>query len=196
MAVKKTRKQQARSFKGLEIANTDFEFIGLGNQHSELAIVEIENPHYSKVHAGATGNPKTTSAAMNLRESPIAMMAAKGHIAVHQLQAANEFRRAWESLGGSGAGSFDYSREQVDGGGLREPITDRQIRAGFFLKECQRVLGPRHYDVVCKVAGQGCTIAELGGSKRERYTLADYLRHALDDLAVHLGFKKTKTPRD
>lgn len=193
---KKSRKKQVRSFKGLEIANTDFEFIGLGNQHTDIAIVEIDNPHYSKAHAGATGNPKTTTAAMNLRESPIAMMFAKGHLEIHQLQAADEFRRAWEALGGSGAGSFDYSREPVDGGGAREPITDRQVNAGFFLKACQKALGPRHYDVLCKVVGQGCTIAELGASKRERYTLADYLRHALDDLAVHLGFKKSKTLRN
>jgi hypothetical protein len=191
---KKSRRKQVRSFKGLEIANTDFEFIGLGNQHSDIAIVEIDNPHYSKVHEGARGNPKSTTAAMNLRESPIAMMAAKGHLEPHQLQAANKFRRLWEALGGAGAGSFDYSREPVDGGGAREAITDRQIDAGFLLKECQTVLGPRHYDVVCKVAGQGCTIAELCGSKREKLTLADYLRHALDDLAVHWGFQKRKTP--
>jgi hypothetical protein len=192
---KKTRKKQVRSFKGLEVANTDFEFIGLGNQHSDMAIVEIENPHYSRAHAGATGNPKTTSAAMNLRESPIAMMAAKGHIEPHQLQAANKFRWIWEAMGGAGAGSFDYSREPVDGGGVREAITDRQIDAGFLLKECQKVLGPRHYDVVCKVAGEGRTIAEMCGTKREKMTLADYLRHALDDLATHWGYQKRKTPQ-
>lgn len=195
VATKKTRKKQVRSFKGLEIANTDFEFIGLGNQHTEMAIVEIENPHYSKAHEGARGNPKTTTAAMNLRESPIAMMAAKGHIEPHQLQAANKFRWLWEALGGAGAGSFDYSREPVDGGGAREAITDRQIDAGFLLKECQTVLGPRHYDVVCKVAGEGRTIAEMCSSKREKLTLADYLRHALDDLAVHWGYQKAKRPQ-
>lgn len=195
VATRKSRKRQPRSFKGLEIANTDFEFIGLGNQHTDIAIVEIDNPHYSKVHEGARGNPKTTTAAMNLRESPIAMMAAKGHIEPHQLQAANKFRRLWEALGGAGAGSFDYSREPVDGGGAREAITDRQIDAGFLLKECQTVLGPRHYDVVCKVAGEGRTIAEMCGSKREKLTLADYLRHALDDLAVHWGYMKAKRPQ-
>lgn len=194
MAVKKTRKQPIRSFKNREVANTDFEFIGLGNQHSDIKLIEIENPHYSKAHAGASGNPKTTTAAMNLRESPIAMMAAKGHLEPHQLQAANQFRRAWEALGGAGAGSFDYSREPVDGGGAREPITERQIDAGFMLKDCQKVLGPRHYDVVCKVAGEGRTVTELGASRRERDTLADYLRHALDDLAVHWGYQKRKSP--
>lgn len=189
---KKTRKRPARTFKGLVAANT--ELGGLGNQHSKVKLIEIDNPHYSKAHAGAVGNPKTITAAMNLRESPIAMMAAKGHIEPHQLQAADKFRRLWESLGGSGAGSFDYSREPVDGGGTREPITDRQIDAGFALKACQSALGPRPYDIVSKVVGEGRTIAELGASKRERHTLADYLRNALDDLAVHWGFQKRKTP--
>ncbi|MBX5190142.1 hypothetical protein HJB86_14625 [Rhizobium sp. NZLR3b] len=158
-------------------------------------MVEIDNPHYSKAHAGASGNPKTVTAAMNLRESPVAMMAAKGHLEPHQVEAAIMFRRLWEALGGSGAGSFDYSREPVDGGGAREPISDRQIDAGFRLKECRELLGPRHYDVVSRVAGDGCTIAELGLSKRARHTLADYLRDALDDLAVHWGYQKRKTPR-
>jgi hypothetical protein len=191
---KKTKKRAVRSFKGLEVANSDLEFAGLGNQHSEMKVIEIDNPHYSKAHAGAAGNPATVSAAFNLRESPIAMMFAKGHLEPHQLQAANEFRRVWESLGGAGAGSFDYTREQVDGGGVREPISDRQVDAGKALKKCQEVLGPRPYDIVCKVAGEGRTIAELGSTKRERYTLADYLRNALDDLAVHWGLQKRKTP--
>lgn len=192
MAVRKTKKQAVRSFKNREIANTDFEFMGLGNQHTDIKLIEIKNPNYSKAHAGAPGNPETTTAAMNLRESPIAMMAAKGHIEPHQLEAANRFRRLWESLGGSGAGSFDYSREPVDGGGAREPITDRQIDAGNMLKQCREHLGRRHYEIVSRVAGEGRTIAELGGSKRERHTLADYLRDALDDLATLWGLRGQK----
>lgn len=191
--LKKTRKKPARTFKGLTVANTS-EFDGLGNQHSKVKLVEIDNPHYSKVHAGASGNPKTVTAAMNLRESPVAMMAAKGHLEAHQVEAAIKFRRLWESLGGSGAGSFDYSREPVDGGGAREPISDRQIDAGIQLKGCRDLLGRRHYDVVSMVAGEGRTIAEIGTSKRARHTLADYLKDALEDLAVHWGFQKRKTP--
>ncbi|WP_204338933.1 hypothetical protein [Rhizobium leguminosarum] len=30
----------------------------------------------------------------------------------------------------AGAGSFVYSREPVDGGGMRETLTEQQIRAG------------------------------------------------------------------
>lgn len=192
---KKVRKRPARTFKDLTAANVD-EFTGLGSQHAKVKLVEIDNPHYSKTHAGSPGNPKTVTAAMNLRESPIAMMAAKGHLEPHQVEAAIKFRRLWEALGGSGAGSFDYSREPVDGGGARDPISDRQIDAGFKLKECRELLGRRHYDVVSRVAGDGCTIAELGTSKRARHTLADYLRDALDDLAVHWGLQKRKTPNN
>ncbi len=191
--LKKARKKPSRTFKGLTVANTS-EFAGLGNQHSKVKLVEIDNPHYSKVHAGASGNPKTVTAALNLRESPVAMMAAKGHLEAHQVEAAIMFRRLWEALGGSGAGSFDYSREPVDGGGAREPISDRQIDAGIQLKSCRDLLGRRHYDVVSKVAGEGRTIAEIGTSKRARHTLADYLKDALEDLAVHWGFQKRKTP--
>jgi hypothetical protein len=193
--LKKTRKKQARTFKGLPVANTS-EFDGLGNQHSKVKLIEIDNPHYSKRHAGASGNPKTVTAAMNLRESPVAMMAAKGHLEPHQVEAAIKFRRLWEALGGAGAGSFDYSREPVDGGGAREPISDRQIDAGIQLKNCRDILGRRHYDVVSKVAGEGRTIAEIGTSKRARHTLADYLKDALEDLAVHWGFQKRKTPQN
>lgn len=191
-AAKKTRKRAAkavRSFKDLIPANLDNEFDGLGNRHSEIRIIEIDNPHYSRVHAGASGNPKTVSAALNLRESPIAMMAAKGHLEVHQVEAAVKFRRLWEALGGAGAGSFDYSREHVDGGGVREPITDRQIDAGQKLKSCQMHIGIRAFGIVEKVAGEGVPISKLGSTHREKTTLADYLRHALDDLADLWGMK-------
>ncbi|WP_206615942.1 hypothetical protein [Rhizobium sp. WSM1325] len=47
-----------------------------------------------------------------------------------QLAAATRFRSLYEAMGGAGTGSFDYSREPVDGGGSREPLTEQQIRAG------------------------------------------------------------------
>jgi hypothetical protein len=188
--LKKPRKRQPRTFKGLVAANIEFE--GLGNQHSKIKIIEINNPNYSKAHAGAPGNPATVSAALNLRESPIAMMAAKGHLEVHQVEAAIKFRRLWEALGGAGAGSFDYSREPVDGGGAREPITERQIDAGFKLEEARKHIGTRCFGIVEKVAGEGVPVSQLGSSHREKTTLADYLRNALDDLSDLWGMKTKK----
>lgn len=170
-------------------AEMPMEYADLGHRHSEVKVIEIDNPHYSAVHAGSPGNPKTITAAMNLRESPVALMAAKGHLDAHHVQAANKFRRYWETLGGAGAGSFDYSREPVDGGGAREPITDHQIEAGLILKLCQTVIGQRAFRIVEMVCGEGRSIAEISMSKREKTTNADYLRHALEDLAGHWGYK-------
>lgn len=139
-------------------------------------------------------NPKNIWASMNLRESPIAMMAAKKHLDQHQVEAAIEFRRLWEALGGAGAGSFDYAREPVDGGGPREPITERQIDAGFKLDKARKHIGLRSFGIVEKVAGEGVPIARLGSSHREKTTLADYLKNALDDLA-ELWELRTKKKR-
>lgn len=193
VASKKTGKKPGRSFKGIEIANTDFEFMGLGNLKAEVIIDnKAPNPHFNPRYAGAPGNPEHVTVARNVRESPIALMASKGHLEKHQLEAASRFRGYWEALGGAGAGAFDYSKEPVDGGGIREAISDRQVNASVVLRKCQEALGPRHYDIVCRVAGEGRTIYELGSSKRERTTLADYLKHALDDLAVHWGIQRRK----
>lgn len=154
-----------------------------------LHVVTIDDPNYAPAHEGAKANPRKSTAVMNLRESPIAMMAARGHLAEHQVRAAVHFRRLWETLGGAGAGSFDYSREPVDGGGHREPITDSQIDAGLRLKQCQQHIGQRAFAVVEKVAGEGVSVSDLGTNHRERTTLADYLKHALEDLAELWGYK-------
>lgn len=159
----------------------------LGHAKAQLCTVEIDNPLYSRAHDGAVGNPKTISAKMNLRESPIAMMFARGHLAEYHLMAANKFRKLWETMGGAGAGSFDYSKEPVDGGAGREPLTDAQIDAGRELTLCQIVIGRRQYELVRLVAGQGYSISNLYAPKRERNTKADNLRDALEDLAKHWG---------
>lgn len=163
--------------------------LGIGNRQAQVAMIEADNPLYAPVHAGASGNPKKITVAINLRESPIALMFAKGHIDQSQLAAANQFRRLWEAMGGAGAGAMDYTREPVDGGGAREPITDRQIDAGLRLKEAQAHIGRRAFDVVQKVCGEGVGVSDLGTSHRERTTYADYLKHALTDLGKLWGYE-------
>ncbi|MGO6967797.1 hypothetical protein [Rhizobium leguminosarum] len=93
------------------------------------------------------------------------------------------------------AGSFDYSREPVDGGGMREALTEQQIRAGQELKRCRESLGIRAYDIMSKVAGQGYAIRELAKSRRERTTLADYLKDGLNEMARNWGFENRGTQR-
>lgn len=163
--------------------------LGIGHAKADIHIVEIENPHFSRTHTGSPGNPKKVPAAMNVRESAITLMYSKRLIEAHHVEAANKFRRYWEMLGGAGAGSFDYSREIVDGGGVTDPITERQIKAGLSLKLCQSVIGHKAYGIVERVCGEGRTIAEFSHSHREKTTNMDYLRDALDALSEHWGYQ-------
>lgn len=166
--------------------------LGIGNAKADVRIVEIDNPHYSRAHEGASGNPRTITVAMNANESSISRMGKV--LDDSQKKAADRFRYLYETVGGKGAGSFDYSRESVDGGGAREAMTDRQVDAGLKLRECEAYLGRRHYWIVRAVAGEGRNIPELFKSHRERTTWADYLKHGLDDLAELWGMKtKRKT---
>lgn len=161
----------------------------------KMETVYVDNPLYSKAHEGASGNPVKIKAQLNIKESAIVTLAVRKHIDEAQLAAANRFRMLFEAMGGAGAGSFDYSREPVDGGGSREPLTDRQIQAGLELKRCRELLGMRSYDVVSKIAGQGFAIQELAKAHRERTTLTDYLKDGLTDLAIEWGMENRGTKR-
>ncbi|WP_342028447.1 hypothetical protein [Rhizobium ecuadorense] len=121
---------------------------------------------------------------MNVRESAITTMAARGVLDAAQVAAADRFRRLWEMMGGKGAGAVDYGRERVDGGKAPDPITQRQANAGKELARCRALLGARMYGLVSAVAGEGYALHEVvGDGKRERLTAADMLRMGLDDLA-------------
>ncbi|WP_432416649.1 hypothetical protein [Rhizobium leguminosarum] len=54
---------------------------------------------------------------MNIRESALTTMAARGVLNAAQVAAAPRFRALWESMGGMGASAIDYGREQVDAAG-------------------------------------------------------------------------------
>lgn len=151
--------------------------------------IQIDNPLYNAAHSGEAWNPKIITAAFNIHESSISRMAHKKLLTADQVAAASRFRMLWEQLGGSGAGSMDYTKEPVDGGGAREPISDRQIDAGRQLKKCRELLGIIDYDIMSKIAGQGLDIRDIAKSQRDQKTVADRLKGGLDVLAEHFGYK-------
>lgn len=189
------RKTKIKSFADLQ-GDAAMDYRGIGHPHAEMVVKDdIPNPLYNPRYEGYAGNPKHITAAMNVRESAIVTLRHRGHITEAQELAANRFRSLWEALGGSGAGSFDYSREPVDGGGSRDPLTERQVNAGIELARCQSILGVRAYAIMSKVAGEGYAIGDLAASQRERKTASDYLKDGLDELAVHWGYQKAVDAR-
>ena len=82
---------------------------------------------------------------------------------------------------------MDYTRTHVDGGGTRDPISERQVDAGKELASCRVMLGKRNFDLVCKVCGQGLSFGDISSDARAKLTMADNLRDSLNDLAQAYG---------
>lgn len=159
-----------------------------GNLKLEVGTREVENPYFSADHSEGMTNPLKITAFINIRESAVETLFARGALDKAQKRAADRFRAIWEAVGGSGAGAMDYTREPVDGGGARDPISDRQILAGQELMACREMLGARGYALVCRVCGEGYALTEISSTKREKLTNADMLRAHLDDLATEWGY--------
>jgi len=123
----------------------------LADPHRTLRAVTVENPYFSRVHAGDATNPRKISAVVNIRESAITMLASRNQIDAAQVAAATRFRALWEAMGGKGASAVDYGREYVDGGKARDPITIRQMNAADELRRAHRKLGDQGYWLVSRI---------------------------------------------
>ena len=157
--------------------------------HLELRPVKLDNPGFSRDHAeDKLGNLRIIDGVVNIRESGIATLAAKGGLNMVQVAAADRFRQLWETMGGAGAGAIDYTREHVDGGPAREPITERQTVAGKEINRARNLVGKHGFELVTMIAGQRMSLHELYTTRRERDTAADMLRVYLTQLAGMWGF--------
>ncbi|MER9965592.1 hypothetical protein [Mesorhizobium sp. M0060] len=152
---------------------------------ARLRAVSVPNPYFARAHPADASNPRTIPAAVNVRESAVTTLAARGQLDAAQVAAADRFRALWEAIGGAGASGIDPGRIVVDGGKAREPFNERQVNAGKELARCRVLLGVRGYQLVSLVAGEGHSLHEIAGKeKRARLVAADLLRMSLDDLAV------------
>lgn len=159
----------------------------------EVISAEMDNPYFSPDHAISANNPKRIRVTKNLLESAVETLFARGKLDEAQKKAADRFRAIWEACGGAGAGAMDYSRTHVDGGGARDPISERQVDAGKELASIRILLGKRNYDLVCSVCGQGYSFSDITRDPRARLTMADNLRDSLNDLAQLFGIASQRS---
>jgi hypothetical protein len=164
----------------------------IGTRQSDIVLdSEVENPHYARQHDGEAWNPRLITVAVNRRESTfVSLKARKTLTDESQIKAATMFLRFYEDMGGSGVKAIDYGNEPVDGGGTRDPISDKIVNAGLRLKEAREHIGVRPYFYVQKVIGEGYTLAQLMPSQRGREMAGQYLRDALDELAALWGINR------
>lgn len=170
-----------------------------GNMRVLAARKLVANPGFTADHPVSQTNPLKITAAVNVRESAIALLVSKGAIDEAQEKAADRFRLLWERMGGAGAGAIDYSRTRVDGGRTAEPITMAQMQAGRDLQIAEAALkkayGDYAYKIVGYVCGEGYSIHDLTETRRQRDTMTDNLRSYLDVLAALWGYAGGKGKR-
>lgn len=155
----------------------------LARPRKTVVVQRIKNPYFAPEHKITNDNPVEIDGNINIRESAVETLFARGVLDRAQKRAADKFRAFFEAMGGAGASAMDYSKDVVDGGPIAEPLSARMVNAGLELDRCRILLGLRIYDLVRKVCGEGRALLEISTGQRERLTAADNLRHALDDLA-------------
>lgn len=105
-------------------------------RQAKLRANEVANPMYMPAHDGERWNPRKVPALVNIRESAVVSLEARGKLDECQVKAAEIFRRHWEAMGGIGARAIGYTREPVDGGRNADPFPERRAAAGKELKRC------------------------------------------------------------
>lgn len=131
----------------------------------------------------------------SVRNDPLGRLHSHRQIDEAQFRGGRAFQDDWEKAE-RGPRAVDPTREYVDGGQAREPITERQQRAVVRLNGVARELGTDGIMLVQEVLVDGLTMEQIGlrrGLRGQRWM--DYfskrLRECLDRLALIYGFATT-----
>src|SRR5947208_17183650 len=150
-------------------------------RNAEVAAVEVDDPL-----ALEPGEKIVTL--RSLRNDPLGRLHSHHQIDEAQYQGGRAFQDDWEQAE-RGPQAVDPTREYVDGGRSREPITERQRKAVLRLNRAERELGADGSALVHDVLVQGLTMEQIGQrrglwTKRRRHYLPKQLRERLDRTAI------------
>jgi len=154
-------------------------------RNAEVAAVEVDDPY-------ALDPGGKIVALRSIRNDPLGRLHSHRQIDEAQYQAGRAFQDDWEKAE-RGPRAVDPTREYVDGGQMREPITEGQRKAVLRLNRAERELGADGSALVHEVLILGVTMEQFGlrrGLRTQRWK--DYfsrrLRECLDRLAQIYGF--------
>jgi len=152
---------------------------------AEVAAVEVDNPL-------ALEPGEKIVALRSIRNDPLARLHSHRQIDEAQYQGGRAFQNDWERAE-RGPRAVDPTREYVDGGQAREPITERQRRAVLRLNRVERELGADGIVLVHEVLVLGLTMEQVGlrrGLRGQRWKdyFARRFQECLDRLAQTYGF--------
>ncbi len=138
-------------------------------RNAEVAAVEVDDPL-----ALEPGEKIVTL--RSIRNDPLARLHTHRQVDEAQYQGGRAFQHDWEKAE-RGPQAVDPTREYVDGGQKREPITEGQRKAVLRLNRAERELGADGSALVHEVLILGMTMEQIGqrrGLRGQRWI--DYLR--------------------
>ena len=154
-------------------------------RNAEVAAVEVDDPL-------ALEPGEKIVALRSLRNDPLGRLHSHRQIDEAQYQSGRAFQDDWEKAE-RGPRAVDPTREYVDGGQKREPITESQRKAVLRLNRAERELGADGSALVHDILVHGLTMEQVGerrGLRTQRWK--DYLSRrfceCLDRLALIYGF--------
>jgi hypothetical protein len=154
-------------------------------RNAEVAAVEVDDPL-----ALEPGEKIVTL--RSIRNDPLGRMHSYRHLDEAQYQGGRAFQDDWEKAE-RGPRAVDPTREYVDGGRARDPITERQRKAVLRLNRVERELGADGSALVHEVLILGLTMEQIAQRRELRgQRWIDYFarrfRECLDRLALIYGF--------
>jgi hypothetical protein len=163
-------------------------------RNAEVATVEVDDPL-----ALEPGEKIVTL--RSIRNDPLARLHSHRQIDEAQYQGGRAFQSDWERAE-RGPRAVDPTREYVDGGQMREPITEGQRKAVLRLNRAVRELGADGSALVHDVLVHGLTMEQVGQrrglcTQRWKDYFARRFCECLDRLALIYGFataNPVKTP--
>ena len=154
-------------------------------RNAEVVAVEVDDPL-----ALEPGEKIVTL--RSIRNDPLGRLHSHRQIDEAQYQGGRAFQADWERAE-RGPRAVDPTREYVDGGQMREPITEGQRKAVLRLNRAERELGADGSALVHDVLVHGLTMEQVGqrrGLRTQRWK--DYFARrfceCLDRLALIYGF--------
>jgi hypothetical protein len=154
-------------------------------RNAEVAAVEVDDP------LGLEPGDKIVTL-RSLRNDPLGKLHSHRQIDEAQFQGGRAFQDDWEKAE-RGPQAVDPTREYVDGGRAREPITERQRKAVLRLNRVERELGADGSMLVHEVLILGLTMEQVGQRRAllgQRWIdyFARRFKECLDRLALIYGF--------
>jgi len=165
---------------------------------TELVEREVADPGFDPAYS-TSGKVETVTVLVNVRESSVAQMHARGQIDDAQKVAADRLRAVFERAGLSGVKAMDPTRERVDGSRTRDSMTDTRLDAARELSVLARELGKIGFPVCVLICGDRLSVREMAqrmlgrpANKRELSYYGRLLRDHLDILCFHWGYKEAR----